>query len=207
MPSIDRFEQAYSSGRAEDLPWYNAEPDADVVRWFDKVLPKPSDVVDLGAGPAVHGIALAQRGHRVTAVDGVSKARDLALNIAKERGVTLDYRVANALDWEPAREHGYDLVFDRGFLHTIEPEERPRWLKQVRRLLRKGGHAVIKEFTSVQRGFGPPGLSAKEMLAAIDEGGEQGLHLVALERSSFNLSDQRDDLGPHSAWTLVAERR
>jgi hypothetical protein len=92
-------------------------------------------------------------------------------------------------------------------LHGLDLDERPTWLRRVRGLLRPGGHAVVKAFTDVKRGFGPRGLSAEEMLAAISEGKKTGLGLIALERSSFNLSDAREDLGPHSAWTLIARRQ
>lgn len=204
---MDRFTQAYASGRAEELPWYHPEPDADLVRWASTFLNSPADVIDLGAGPSVHGIWLAERGHRVTAVDAVADARVLALRLAAEHGVSLDYHVANVLDWQPKAGQAWDLLLDRGFLHTLEVDERPRWLARVRGLLRPGGHALVKEFTSVERGFGPPGLTAAEMLAAIREGEPFGLELVALERSSFNLSGASDHVGPHSTWTLVAQRR
>ncbi|MEZ5330784.1 MAG: class I SAM-dependent methyltransferase [Thermoanaerobaculia bacterium] len=201
---MERFFESYASGEPEDLPWYNPEPDADLVRWFDELLEGPSRVIDLGAGPSVHGIFLAGRGHDVTAVDGVPAARDLALRLARERGVEIDYHVADVLAWEPPERAAWDLVLDRGFLHTLEPEDRPRWLDRVRGLLRPGGALVLKAFTAEPRGFGPPGLTAAETLGAIREGEPDGLRLVDLARSSFNLADRPDVTGAHSAWTLVA---
>jgi SAM-dependent methyltransferase len=203
---MERFVQAYASGEPEDLPWYHPEPDADLVRWFGELLDRPSRVIDLGAGPSVHGILLAGAGHHVTAVDGVEAARDLGLRLAGERGVELDYRVADVLEWEPPEGAAWDLVLDRGFLHALGPADRPRWLAQVRTLLRPGGWVVAKEFTAVPRGFGPPGLTAADMLAAIREGQPDGLRLVELALSSFNLSDEPGLAGSHSAWTLVARR-
>lgn len=203
---MERFVQAYASGELGDLPWYHPEPDADLVRWFGELLDRPSRVIDLGAGPSVHGLFLAGAGHQVTAVDGVAAARDLALRLAAERGVEIDYSVADVLAWEPPESAAWDLVLDRGFLHTLEPEDRPRWLAQVRTLLRPGGSLVAKEFTAEPRGFGPPGFAAAELLGAIREGEPDGLRLVDLARSAFNLADHPDRTGPHSAWTLVAEK-
>jgi SAM-dependent methyltransferase len=204
--AAERFTEIYETENAEDLPWYHAEPDADLVRWAGALLSASSDVIDLGAGPAVHDIWFAQQGHRATAVDAVEGARRLATNLAGHAGVSLDYHVADVLAWEPPSGRAWDLVLDRGFLHTLDVDERPKWFERVRALVRPGGVVLLKEFTDAQRGFGPPGLSATEMLAAIREGDALGLELVALERSSFNLSDARDDVGEHSAWTLVARR-
>lgn len=202
----ERFIESYASGKPEDLPWYHPEPDADLVRWASSLLEAPKDVLDLGAGPSVHGLWSAERGHRVTAVDAVQGARTLALRLAAERSVSLDYHVADVLGWQPDDGRAWDLVIDRGFLHCLEIDERPRWLERVRSLLRPGGIALVKEFAHGERGFGPPGLTAREMLAAIREGEPLGLTLVALERSSFNLSASLDGAGAHSAWTLVARR-
>jgi len=205
MSSIDRFVDRYSSSRLEDLPWYNPEPDADLVRWFERLLVNESAVIDLGAGPTAHGLWLARRGHRVTAVDAVEQARELALSLAEKAGVRIDYHVADVLEWKPAVPHSWDLLLDRGFLHSLEVGQRPRWLERVRELLRPGGHAVVKAFTTGERGFGPPGLTAAEMLSAIREGDRMGLDLISLELSRFNLSDV-DQAREHSAWTLVARR-
>jgi SAM-dependent methyltransferase len=206
FPSLDRFTDAYAGGDPSELPWYSAEPDADLMGWFGKLLQVNSDVVDLGAGPCVHGLWLGARGHRVTAIDAVKDARDMAMTLAERAGVSLTYHVADALDWKPSAGLGWDLVLDRGFLHGLRPPQRPLWLERVRGLLRPGGHLLVKSFTCVERGFGPPGLGARDLLAAIDEGQPAGLDLIALERSSFNLSEARDDLGEHSAWTLVARK-
>lgn len=206
LNGVERFVDAYAEGRAEALPWYHSEPDPDLVRWCGELLGVAGSVIDLGAGPSVHGIWLASRGHVVTAVDAVAGARTMALRLAEEKGVALTYHVADVLDWEPPATAAWDLVLDRGFLHSLDAGDRPRWLDRVRGLLRPGGHALIKQFTDAERGFGPPGLSAAEMLAAIGEGTPSGLELVALERSSFNLSDALDDVGAHSAWTLVARQ-
>ena len=46
----DHFTRAYQEGRPEDLPWYHAEPDADLVALFGELLPASgARVLDLGA--------------------------------------------------------------------------------------------------------------------------------------------------------------
>ena len=138
MSSQDCFIDRYRDADPEDLPWFHAEPDEDLVALFDVILPEAgARVLDLGAGPAVHSIELAARGHRVTCIDGVPEARDMALTLAERRGVALDYRVGDAIRQTP--EGPFDLVFDRGFLHTLDLDERPIWRAAVAGALAEGG--------------------------------------------------------------------
>src|SRR5271165_2142580 len=163
----EHFTAAYRDARPEDLPWYHAEPDADLVALFDDALPtRGARVLDLGAGPAVHSIELARRGHSVVAIDGVPEARDMALVLAAKHGVALDYRVGDALGDTP--DGPFDLVFDRGFLHTLDPQDRARWRTAVVRALRPGAFVILKCFDSrPARGYGPVGLTARDVVDAL----------------------------------------
>lgn len=198
----DHFTAAYRDARPEDLPWYHAEPDADLVALFDEVLPaRGARVLDLGAGPAVHAIELARRGHRVVAIDGVPEARTMALALAAKHGVAIDYRVGDALGDTP--EGPFDLVFDRGFLHTLEPRDRARWRTTVVRALRPGAAVIFKCFDSrPARGYGPPGLSAQDIVDALGPPQAGGLGLERLRRSRFPGHDEHT----HAAWTALAVR-
>lgn len=199
--TIERFRESYH-GTVDDLPWYHREPDADLVALFDEALPASgARVLDLGAGPAVHAIELAARGHHVVAIDGVPEARDMALRLAKERGVELDYRVGDALVDTP--EGPFDVVFDRGFMHTLEPAERAGWRAAVVRALRPGGVLIVKCFDErPARSFGPHGLSARDVLDALGPPDPPGLELESLRRTRF--AGHED--AAHAAWTVLARR-
>ena len=198
----DHFTLAYQGARPEDLPWYHAEPDSDLVALFDELLPASgAHVLDLGAGPAVHGIELAARGHRVVAIDAVADARTMALALAAKRGVAIDYHVGDAIRATP--EGPFDLVFDRGFLHTLEPSERAIWRSAVVRALRPGGSVVVKCFDPrPPRGFGPPGLTAQDLVDTLGAPEPGGLGLELLRRGHFAGHFDRD----HAAWTAMALR-
>jgi SAM-dependent methyltransferase len=201
MPD-DHFQLAYRDARPEDLPWYHPQPDADLMALFDELPPAAgARVLDLGAGPAVHSIELASRGHRVVAIDGVSEARDMALKLAAKRGVDLEYRVGDALRETP--EGPFDLVFDRGFLHTLDPADRPAWRSAVTRALRPGGSVVVKCFdTRPPRDYGPPGLTALEVVDTLGPAHAGGIGLELLRRTRFAGHPEHD----HAAWTAMGVR-
>ncbi len=157
-------------------------------------------MLDLGAGPAVHSIELAVRGHHVVAVDGVPEARAMALALASTRGVTIDYRVGDALHDVPGGP--FDLVFDRGFLHTLEPSDRPVWRSVVVGALRPGGAVIVKCFDRrPPRAFGPPGLTARDVLDTLGPPEPGGLGLAVLRRTRF--SGHAHD---HATWTVLGMR-
>ncbi len=199
--ALERFLDRYR-GEPADLPWYHREPDADLVALFDDELP-PSGarVLDLGAGPAVHSIELATRGHHVVAIDGVPEARDMGLQLAAARGVEIEYVVGDALSSTPAGP--FDLVFDRGFMHTLEPSERGRWRDAVVRALRPGGAVILKCFdVKPPRDRGPRGLSARDVLDVLGEPERGGLELALLRRTTFPGHEGID----HATWTVLARR-
>ncbi len=198
--TIDRFRDRYR-GEPEDLPWFHREPDPDLVALFDGALPpRDARVLDLGAGPAVHSIELAARGHHVVAIDGVPEARDMAWKLAAERGVEIEYLVGDALNDAPAGP--FDVVFDRGFLHTLEPAERSAWRATVLRALRPGGVVILKCFdVRPARQFGPPGLSARDVLDVLGPP-DVGLELELLRRTRFAGHEGHD----HATWTVLAKR-
>lgn len=196
----NRFEERYRDATLEDIPWYHAEPDADLVALLDETLDPAARVLDLGAGPAVHSIHLASRGHRVVAIDYVAAARDMALGLAERAGVELDYRVGDALDF--VAEQPFDAVFDRGYMHTLEPEQRASWRQTVCAALRPGGALIVKCFNVLPlRDFGPPGLSAADVVALLGDPGAGGLELRSLTRGYFG--PHRDE---HATWTVLARR-
>jgi SAM-dependent methyltransferase len=169
---------------------------------FVQVLPTSGGrVLDVGAGPAVHSIELAARGHHVVAIDAVPEARSMALRLAAKRGVAIDYRVADALHEPP--EGPFDLVLDRGFLHTLDIPERSTWRSVVIRALRPDGVVLLKCFdTRPLRGFGPPGLTAREIVETLGTPEPGGLGLELLRRGRFAGLLDRD----HASWTAMATR-
>ena len=195
-----RFHDRYRGAGVDDLPWYNPHPDLDLVELFAHEIGKPrARVLDLGAGPAVHSIYLAGMGHEVVALDVVPEARELALGLAAKAGVELEYHTTDVLECQGG--HSFDVVFDRGFLHTLEPKQRPAWRRVVTQSLVPDGLLVFKCFDVVPpRNFGPRGMTAAEVVATLGEVEAGGLELHSITRTRFH----HEEL--HATWTVVAHR-
>ena len=187
----------YEGVRPEDLPWFSPTPDADLSTTLEKLGVAPGAALDLGSGPGIHAIALAKRGWKVTAVDISPGAIRMASRFALQAGVTIDFRTMDVLSFQPS-PNSYDLVHDRGFLHTLDPSEWPRWTSFVATALKPGGIVIAKEFTyNPKRHFGPRGFTKSELQNVLD----RRFKVDSLEQSTF-----RGARFGAAAFLLVARR-
>jgi SAM-dependent methyltransferase len=87
----------------------NREPQALLVRVAEKL--KPGRALDVACGAGRHAIFLAERGWQVTAVDASTAGIELARREARERGLEVDWRVADLERGEfQIEEQAYDLI-------------------------------------------------------------------------------------------------
>lgn len=187
----------YEGVRPEDLPWFSPTPDPDLLSTLDRFAPKPGLALDLGSGPGIHAIALAERGWKVTAVDISPGAIRMASGFAEKAGVKIDFRTANVLAFK-AKLGSFDLVHDRGFLHTLDPSEWSAWTSLVARALKPGGLVIAKEFIyNPKRHFGPRGFTKPELQNVLDD----RFRIQSLEESSF-----RGTRLAAAAFLLIARR-
>ena len=181
--NLESWKSAYEGVRPEDLPWFSPAPDAELSATLDRLGLAPGAALDLGSGPGIHAIALAKRGWKVTAVDISPGAIRMASRLASEAGVKIDFRTMDVLSIQP-RLNSFDLVHDRGFLHTLDPSEWSRWTALVATALRPGGIVIAKEFTyNPKRHFGPRGFTRSEIQSVLDS----RFRIDTLEQSTFRL--------------------
>ena len=104
-----------------------------------------ASVFEYGCGTGPAACFLAARGFQVEAIDLVPEAIALARRMAKERGVHVDFRVADicALASEPVTRH-HDLVLDSYCLQSIvTDQDRGAVFSAVRARLKPSGYYVI----------------------------------------------------------------
>ena len=196
-----RWEERYRETPPEELPWYHPDLDEDFARLLEEAIHPGARVLDLGAGPGTQAVALARRGLWVTASDIAQAALEQAARRAREAGVALELVQDDILD---SRLQGpFDLILDRGCLHTLPREGFPAYAAQVARLLRPGGRLLLKCFSEEEtREEGPPNRLAPEELRALLE---EGFVVERLERTAFPCREP--DAPPYRALLCLARRR
>lgn len=121
------------------------------------LLPPGSNALVVADGEGRNSVYLAERGVEVTAMDvsavGVEKAR----NLAAARGVTVDFHVADVLEWswEP---YAYDAVV-AVFIQFLDPEQRAAVFDGLQQTLRPGGRLLLHGYRVEQLTYntgGPP---------------------------------------------------
>lgn len=108
-------------------------------------------------GEGRNGVWLAQQGLQVWSVDSSSVAQAKAKKMAAERGVTLQFEVADLLawDWGDAR---FDIIAAI-FIQFADPAGRARQFEGIRRALKPGGMLLLQGYTPRQLEYktgGPP---------------------------------------------------
>jgi SAM-dependent methyltransferase len=115
---------------------------------FERLLPDPCRIADVGGGPGTHAAHLAGRGHDVTLIDPMPRhveaatARSASQPAAPFRAVEGDARRL------PLADESVDAVLLMGPLyHLVEPDDRLTVLREAFRVLRPGGLVLAEIIT------------------------------------------------------------
>ncbi len=136
-------------------------------------------------GEGRNSVFLANQGLDVTAMDGSFVAVDKAHALADERGVKVDFNVADITEWDWQSE-AYDLVV-AVFIQFSAPEERDKVFAGFKKTLKKGGILMLHGYTIEQLEHGTGGPPCAENLYTTELLQEafsdmEILHLNAYER-------------------------
>jgi cyclopropane fatty-acyl-phospholipid synthase-like methyltransferase len=155
----------YEQQEVESLPWFNPELDEDLEKALDELGLRSGSALDLGTGPGTQAIHLARRGFDVTATDISEAAIRLAREKAREQGLEITWAQDDILDTRLGRQ--FDLIFDRGCFHVLNPERREDYVRTVSGLLKTGGHLFLKCFSPLQPGEQGPYRFTSEQIREI----------------------------------------
>ena len=113
------------------------------IRYFDKLFPKNSRILDTCAGAGRYSFYLADKGHDVTACDLVEHN----LNIIKSNPAAeklSEISACNVLDLSRFRDNSFDIVLCMGALyHLWEESERRQAITECVRVCKTGGIVVF----------------------------------------------------------------
>ncbi len=162
------WEELYRHGTVEALPWYWPTLDPDLEGALAKFGVDRGRLLDEGTGPGTQAIALAERGFEVTAVDVSAAAIAYGAREAARRGVPVTFVADDVL---ATRLRGpYDVIFDRGCFHVLQPEARAGYVRTMRGLLAPQGWLFLKAFSHLQPGEQGPYRFTPEQIRALFEG-------------------------------------
>jgi 2-polyprenyl-3-methyl-5-hydroxy-6-metoxy-1,4-benzoquinol methylase len=156
-----RWDEVYRSGPVEGLPWFTAGLDADVSAAVGGLGTEVGRLLTIGEGPGTQAIELARLGWKVTATDVSQVAVGKARARAAAEGVSVEFLVDDIVSTRITGR--YRVIVDRGCFHTLEPVERPAYVRNVHRLLEPGGFLLLKVFSRAERAPGPYRFSPEEI--------------------------------------------
>jgi SAM-dependent methyltransferase len=199
LPDRERFESAYAS----EAPWDIGRPQQALVEVADRI---SGPLLDAGCGTGDASLFFAERGLEVTGIDFLEEAIRRARAKANERGLTVDFRVADALALGEMPNR-FASVIDCGLFHVFSDEDRRRYVRGLAHVLEPGGRLFLLCFSDDEpEGDGPRRVSRQELLDAFAEGWE----VESLQPTRFALNPKFTGAtfseGGPKAWFAVVRR-
>ncbi|MBK7826571.1 class I SAM-dependent methyltransferase [Nannocystis sp.] len=147
MSSRDHWEKVYATKAPDGVSWY-APHLARSLALIEATGVGPDDaIIDVGGGASTLVDDLLDRGHRrVTVLDLSQHAIDVARERLGDRAARVDWRVADVTRAD-LPDATYAVWHDRAVFHFLtDPEQRARYVAQVRRSVLPGGHVIVATF-------------------------------------------------------------
>lgn len=116
----------------------------EAVDFISEVAPlaKYKKVIDLGCGPGLYSQKLAIKGYEVVGVDFNKKSLEYAVNEARKKELSIDYRYGDMTNIEIENE--FDLALLIYELYSVfSPENRKKILNNIHRGLKSGGLVLL----------------------------------------------------------------
>ncbi len=137
VPMKVAWEPFYAEGKRKP-PFLQNIPDENLVSYFSAGTMLPGKALDLGCGQGRNALYLAKQGCQVEAIDLSATAIGTARHRGKEAGVEVHFSVGSVFEVLIGVGE-YDIVYDSGLLHHLQPHRRPQYLEIVQRALKPTG--------------------------------------------------------------------
>jgi SAM-dependent methyltransferase len=140
--TAQHWDGVYRTKAVEELSWYEAAP-ATSTRLLLGLAPRPSSVIDVGAGASLLADALLDAGLTdLTLLDVSEAAVAVVRTRLADRPQHVRFVVADVLTWEPERQ--WDAWHDRAVFHfLVNSQARATYVATATRAITAGGVAVI----------------------------------------------------------------
>jgi SAM-dependent methyltransferase len=174
---------------------YGKEPNSFFKEQIDKLT--PGKILMLAEGEGRNGVYAAKLGWQVDAVDLSEKAKEKALALAAENGVTLNYEIS-FLEEYPFPENTYDAI-GVFFLHLTD-EETEQLAPKIISALKPGGKLIIEVYEKEQLKYNSGGPRVAELLYSLEDfvNYYNKLDFDLFKKEMVNLSEGRLHIGEAS---------
>lgn len=150
----NRLEKIYGNTPGNEIPWNRDQVAKELVDLIEERTIQPCRVLEIGCGVGTDALYLADQGFIVTGIDLSLSAISKAKNMAKERKLECNFRVADFLNMSIANQEYYDFIFDWWVFHHILPEQRKVYVSKVHELLKPEGKYLSVCFAESDPAFG-----------------------------------------------------
>jgi 2-polyprenyl-3-methyl-5-hydroxy-6-metoxy-1,4-benzoquinol methylase len=190
----------------EDTPWEDETYSTEMEMLFNHFIAPASSVLEIGCSRGINGVHLASIGYKYKGIDISESAIRDAKFLAKTKSSNAEFEVADFMVNQMDKK--YDVIFDKGLLHTFEEETyRKIFLSKVLEALKPSGFWVSimgsKDHPDGENDaakFGYPRLSASEILSI----SEKQLSLHYLARCIYGAKEGHANF---LGWACVMQKR
>lgn len=147
MNRNEHWEHVYRTKEPDQVSWFQAEARLSRQLIESAVPDVTARIIDVGAGASTLVDGLLDAGyHNVTVVDLSPTALSLARARLGERASMVRWLAADVFDVS-LDHHAFDVWHDRAVFHFLTaPDDRARYVAQVRNAVRPGGMVIVATF-------------------------------------------------------------
>ena len=200
VPDRTTFENLYAS---QAPPWDIGRVQPNFAAVADRVEGK---VLDAGCGTGENALHFAKLGRNVVGIDFLEGPIRQARQKAKERGLTVDFRVADALKLTESAER-FDSVLDSGLFHVFSDDDRKQYVAGLAHVVNPGGRVFLLCFSDAEPGtIGPRRVTSDELSAAFND----NWTMVSIGPTHFDIRADLKEFtfseGGPKAWFAIIRR-
>ncbi|MCT4602594.1 MAG: class I SAM-dependent methyltransferase [Marinifilum sp.] len=153
MKSID----IYKGISLDKIPWKREASPNVLIHSIEKLITKPSHLLDLGCGLGNDAAYFASKGHKITGIDSSETAILHAKQLFKEKNLAGNFLELDLCKLLALPKHTYDMAYDFEVLHHIFPSNRDTYAKNVSNLLKSQAYYLSICFSEKDENFGGEG--------------------------------------------------
>jgi len=206
-----QMDRIYGELRLDEIPWNLEAPPRLLVDLLQSGRVAPCRAVDLGCGAGNYAVWLALRGFDITGIDLSAAAIARAQQLARSKGAACRFIVSDLLDPTDAFDASFDFAYDWLVLHHVFPDDRPRYVANVLRLLRPGALYLSVCFSEDDRAITGEGKYRQPQLGTLlylsSEQEIRDLFEPSFDIEELSTAEIEGKRAPHRAVTALMRKR